>query len=811
MYQLFPPHISQALGWTILHSLWQAMLIAIFSAVVLLYLRKKTAKTRYRVVGLSMLMILVSAIATFSWYANYPIETEAFSNDQVSDQELYIPCSDTTISVLARETNEEALQPIAVVQNYFKPHLSLIALIWCFGFAFCLLRLLGHIAQVYYLKTQRNFPADEYWVDIKDNLLQKAGLNKTVELVESAMVRTPILVGHLKPFIMFPIGLINRLDPSEVEAIIAHEVAHIIRRDYLFNILQSLVETIFYYHPAVWWLSNAMRREREIAADELAIALTGNAVNYAKALVVVQELAYFPLSPALAFAGPRKSQLFMRIQHILHSKHSKSFVMEKFFSAGVFLLLLVGLTYAQRGQQAEDKTSGLPTRSVTSPFTSADSTAGIWEGQIKNNELCLTLTRRSKHNNWSDYNCFPVSDFTTLPNGRGTFSMTREAGTISFTGEFDGKEGYGRFSFVEDTKFRSLLSEYNIRNVKESVMIHLFMNDVNRDYLEFLKQKGYKNIDGNELAGLAIHGLDQGTITTYLDMFEKQGKKTVDLDDLMSFKIHEVTNEYIAQINALGFQDLGLDDYLSAKIHDITPEFVQSCKEMGYKNLSFDDVLSFKIHGMSPEYLSQMKDAGYGSLTADEAQSFKIHDVSPEYIASLKAAGFTNLSADDLQGFKIHGITPEYVANLKAAGFTNLNNDEIMAFKIHGVTPEYVASLKAAGISNLDNDEITAFKIHGLTPEVIKTYQQMGFKDLGNEGLISMKIHGITTAFIESFKPVIDSKLTLDQAISLKIHQLTPEFIRNAREKGFTDMDIEEYIQLKIQFGDKLKPAPKRK
>ncbi len=872
MYQLFPPHISQALGWTILHSLWQAMLIAIFSAVLLLYLRKKTAKIRYRVLGLSMLMVLVSAVVTFAWYANTQEMVETRASLPVNGEEMYIPCMDSTMYVLPRTANEAALVPLAAVQTYFEPHLSLIALIWSFGFAFCLLRLLGHIGQVYYLKTQRNFPADEYWVEIKDNLLEKAGLHKAVALVESAMVRTPILVGHLKPYIMFPIGLINRLDPSEAEAIIAHEIAHIIRRDYLFNILQSLVETIFYYHPAVWWLSSTMRREREIAADELAIALTGNPINYAKALVVVQELAYFPLSPALAFAGPRKSQLFTRVQHILNSKHSKSFVMEKFISASVFLLLLVGLTFAQRSENAVNFNTSetSPTEGLNKPlFTTADSTAGIWEGEMKNGELCLTMTRRSKNNHWSDYNCYPVSAFSTLPNGSGSFKLTRDAGTVTFKGEFDGKTGFGRFSFVENPEFRKMLSEFNIKGVEETVMIHLCMNNVNRGYLEFLKKKGYKNIDGDDLAGLAIHGLDEKTIKSYLDMFEKQGKRNVGLDDLMSFKIHEVTEDYIASIDALGFQNLGLDDYMAAKIHGITAEFVQSCKEMGYKNLSFDDVLSFKIHGMSPEYLSQIKNAGYADLSADEAQSFKIHDISPEYIASLKAAGFTSLSADDIQGFKIHGITPQYVESLKAAGFTsldpdeiqgykihgitpeyvaslksagfsnldneeimsfkihgitpeyaaslkgagfsNLDNEDIMSFKIHGVTPEYVASLKAAGLADLDTEDMISFKIHGLTPESITAYRQMGFKNLDKEDIISMKIHGITTNFVESFKSVIDTKLTLDQALNLKIHNLTPEFIRNAREKGFTDMDVDEYIQLKIQFGNKLKSAPPKR
>jgi beta-lactamase regulating signal transducer with metallopeptidase domain len=145
-----------------------------------------------------------------------------------------------------------------------------------------------------------NFPADPYWADILNKLALQSRFNTGIELLESALVRSPLTIGHLKPVILFPIGLINRLSESEVEAILAHELAHILRRDYIFNILQSVVEVVFYFHPAVWWLSAQVRQERESACDDRAIALVGNKMNYAKALVTIQEMAFFPLSPALA-------------------------------------------------------------------------------------------------------------------------------------------------------------------------------------------------------------------------------------------------------------------------------------------------------------------------------------------------------------------------------------------------------------------------------------------------------------------------------------------------------------------------------
>jgi beta-lactamase regulating signal transducer with metallopeptidase domain len=805
--QLLSPQLGQAIGWTLLHSLWQAMLIALAAAVLMVVFRQKKAQVRYRVAGLGLGLTLLSAVVTFCWYAQPTVPAAAASqSDRVVMPALPALQNPESAAVETEPRSAAALSVLESAQAYFAPHTSLIAVLWCLGFALCLLRLLGDIGQVHYLKTQRNFPADEYWLDLMNELLRKAGLHKTVALVESTLVRTPLVVGHLKPFIMFPIGLINRLDPFEAEAIIAHEIAHIVRRDYLFNILQSLVETIFYYHPAVWWLSSAMRREREIAADELAISLTGNPVNYAKALVVVQELAYFPLSPALAFAGPRKSQLFTRIQRILHSKHSKSFVMEKFISASAFLLLLAGLSLAQHYGPNSAPTSSVSITEVSAPrFTPADSTAGIWEGAVENGQLCLTMTRRDRRNHWSTSDCYALSDFSALPKGKGTFTMTREAGTVTFTGEFDGKGGYGRFLFVENPAFGKMLAEQGIKNVDEDLMIHFCMSNVTRGYIDFLKKKGFKNIDGDELAGLAIHGLDQATVTSYLDMFAKMGRKNPGLDDLMSFKIHDVSEEYIAQLNAAGFKDLSLDDVLAAKIHDVTPEFVRSCREMGYPELDFDDVLSFKVHGMSPEYLSGLKNAGIRDLSADEAQGFKVHDITPEYIAGLKAAGFTDLDADQIQGFKIHDVTPEYVASLRAAGLSDLDADNILGFKIHDITPELVAAYRSMGFKSLDNDEIMGLKIHEIDAKYLESCKSLFSQPLGVDEVLSLKIHHIDAAFVEAYKPVFSKKLDMDEVLSLKIHDVTPEFIRRAREKGFKDMTPDEYVQLKIQFGNKLK------
>jgi bla regulator protein blaR1 len=291
-FTLFSDNLDYALGWMVIHSLWQATLIAFISGILMVILRKKTAKLRYIVGNIALLAVVISAVVTFCVYYDFATEpakvTFTPTLQALNTEGVNAITQNTTIA-------EKASNPLSIsgFKDYFNQNIPLIVTIWILGVAIFMLKLFGGISYIYYLKNRMNFPADEYWTDMLQKLADKAGLQRSIDIVESAMVRTPMVVGHLKPLILFPMGIINRLTPEEVEAILAHELAHIMRKDFIFNILQSIVEALFYFHPAVWWLSSQIRNERESACDDIAIELINSKVNYARALVAIQEMAYF--------------------------------------------------------------------------------------------------------------------------------------------------------------------------------------------------------------------------------------------------------------------------------------------------------------------------------------------------------------------------------------------------------------------------------------------------------------------------------------------------------------------------------------
>jgi bla regulator protein blaR1 len=349
IFLCFSENLDYALGWMVVHSLWQGTAIAFVAGLVNIALRKKSARLRYIVANISLFLILAMAVTTFCYHYDF---------SKTPTQMRLIPTQDDLVNniVSIPSAQPELATPLSIqgFKDYFNHNMPLVVTIWILGVAIFMLRLLGGVSYIYYLKSRMNFPPDEYWTDMLQRLASRSGISKSIELVESAIVRTPMVIGHFKPMILFPMGVINRLAPAEVEAILAHEIAHVMRHDFLFNIFQSVVEALFYFHPAVWWLSSQIRNERESACDEMAIELINSKLNYAKALVTIQEMAYYPLSPALAFAGQRKNQFVMRMQRILNQPY-KTNVMEKIIATLLIVVTLFGLTIGQNINSNKEK------------------------------------------------------------------------------------------------------------------------------------------------------------------------------------------------------------------------------------------------------------------------------------------------------------------------------------------------------------------------------------------------------------------------------------------------------------------------
>lgn len=326
-----------ALGWTVLHSLWQAFALAVLLAMILRLNPNLSAIWRYRL-AYSILMAIF-ALAAFNFFQLY---------DPGSD--LVAPVGWETEGTFPVEivgpTQWEGLQHWLVA--FLDNHLSAIVGFWFIGFVFFSVRLFGGLAYIHQLRYRGIEPLDPIWQQRLNQLTAQLNLKRSVELQASSLVNVPAVIGVVKPLILLPVGLVNRLEVEEVEAILVHELGHIWRQDLLLNIVQSIIEVLFYFNPAVWWISALIRVERENCCDDMAVELCGNSLLYAKSLMQLQTDEAKGPALAMTLVG-KKMPLLKRVQRILAPTHNHSSAMEKLM---ITLLLLIGLSCMSLSNQA---------------------------------------------------------------------------------------------------------------------------------------------------------------------------------------------------------------------------------------------------------------------------------------------------------------------------------------------------------------------------------------------------------------------------------------------------------------------------
>ena len=199
---------------------------------------------------------------------------------------------------------------------------SLVTL-WIVGLCFCSVRLLGGLAIVARLRRQYTEPASHEWQQRLAALARRMRVRgrDAISLRVSVNIRTAAVIGWLRPVILVPASALSGLAPQQMEAVLAHELAHIRRHDYLVNLLQSVVETLFFYHPAVWYLSKRVRLERENCCDDDAVAVVGDPLTYAAALTDLELLRQGVPTLAMAANG---GSLLRRVQRLLQPRSEET-------------------------------------------------------------------------------------------------------------------------------------------------------------------------------------------------------------------------------------------------------------------------------------------------------------------------------------------------------------------------------------------------------------------------------------------------------------------------------------------------------
>ena len=331
----------QTLAWTILHSLWQGALVFIFLLMYRALLPRLSSAQKFRAAYVSLISLFIIVVATFMYLHNIRI-----NSDHDKAIAWYFQWQQAVSGV--QKTS---------IESFINQNANYISNIWFIGFfVFALRYLLAYL----WLVMQASRATQIQLPDIcLDTMKIKMGITKKVVVKTSFQTGSPFTMGLFKSAIFFPIAVINALSSEEIEAILAHELAHIRRNDFILHLFAALVETILYYHPVVWWLQRQLAQYREEACDDEAMAFTQNPLAYAKALLKIQEIDRLEKSPSLslAFAGKNNNQLLNRIKRIFHMSHTPIQIKEKLMASLAILIFAMGLTEAYAYQHEGGKYS----------------------------------------------------------------------------------------------------------------------------------------------------------------------------------------------------------------------------------------------------------------------------------------------------------------------------------------------------------------------------------------------------------------------------------------------------------------------
>jgi len=296
--------LAQALSAALIHFVWQGAFVGVLLWVALAALRNRSATTRYAISCAALAVLVVMPMATGAAFVlrAVPVDVRALSM-ATGLRTLVAPQPMLPIWI-----NPEAPSApwLAQLQVWALP-------IWSMGVLLFSVRLAWGCAHAFALG-RRSDPADEPILAIVRAVGRRMGIGRPVRVLISALSDGPSVIGWLRPVILLPPAAAMGLTPQQLEAVLAHELAHIRRWDYLVNVFQVVAETVFFYHPAVWWTSSRIRLERELCCDDLAVRSCGDPLCYARALTTLEKKRVSTPALALAAAG---GPLLYRIQRLL--------------------------------------------------------------------------------------------------------------------------------------------------------------------------------------------------------------------------------------------------------------------------------------------------------------------------------------------------------------------------------------------------------------------------------------------------------------------------------------------------------------
>ncbi|MFW5663453.1 MAG: M56 family metallopeptidase, partial [bacterium] len=314
MIDYIPDPFINALAWSIIHSLWQFILIALLWQVSMGLARKAPAMVKQNLSIFALALMPVAFLITFIRQYQIYSRVQRIAFVEFAEQFQQPLAGTDALFLLPKENN--------LINRWLEAYSPFITGLYIAGIVLFSVYFIISYTRVYNLKRNDLSPLPPGWMEVVLLAREKAGIIKTIKIRLSSRVSVPVVAGFFKPVVLFPLAVASSLTLEQVEEILLHELYHIRCKDHYINTLQHMLEILFFYHPVTWWISQVLSTQRESKVDEWVVRQTDNPVNYAQTLLSLEENRNLNTQMALA-ATTSQSSLFNRIKNIMTMKTRK--------------------------------------------------------------------------------------------------------------------------------------------------------------------------------------------------------------------------------------------------------------------------------------------------------------------------------------------------------------------------------------------------------------------------------------------------------------------------------------------------------
>jgi beta-lactamase regulating signal transducer with metallopeptidase domain len=610
----------ETVSWALVHFVWQGAVLALLVAVVQTVLARRSAALRYVLCCAVMLAMLAAPAITFVILDRSPGSSASQAAGGEGRARTLAPEGHASL-VGGALYGDVWTASVAYGHGMLSRSAPWLVTLWLAGVLALSLRLAGAWLYARDLRTRMTGPLPEEWQVRFDDICRRSRVLRPVRILRSALIQVPSVAGWLRPVLLVPASALAGLTPSQLEAILAHELAHVRRHDYLVNLLQTACEVLLFYHPAVWWVSREIRRERELCCDDVAIEVCGDRLVYARALAEIERLR--DLTPRLAL-GADGGSLRARILRVLQREpaggQTGSWVPGSILVAALAVTLAAGsalFTHAHPTGAGERAIASEPSR-----------------GNAVETELAPEPPAPA------------VREPKAEPRAAAGAPSPPSAGAHP-----------------------------------EVAQPSTPQSDKGGSYIEQIVLLGYSGLSVDDLIKLKTSGVTP----EYIRGLTAAGYKQPPVADLVRAASQGVTIDFVKALGAAGYTDLALNEVIRMRSHGVDGEYIRGMEAAGSGRMKPDAIVRARDHGVDAEFIRKVKAAGYADATLEQIIRLRDHGIGTDYIETIRNGGFDKVPLDQLVRMRDVGIDGAFLQRAKTHGFQNLTIEQLIRLRNAGV------------------------------------------------------------------------------------------------------------------------------